>query len=112
MALPTAVRVPVSDHCTPFCFKKIDGAYLLTNATGAYAFLDDNDFVAFVENKLDSSSPVWSDLSNKGFVRATVEPGQVAATFQRRKRFLDYGPNLHVVEVTLRCNETCTYCHS
>ena len=29
-----------------------------------------------------------------------------------RKRFLGYGPNLHVFVVTLRCNETCVYCHA
>jgi His-Xaa-Ser system radical SAM maturase HxsB len=31
---------------------------------------------------------------------------------RRKKRFLDYGPNLHEFVVTLRCNETCVYCHA
>src|SRR5690606_5679435 len=26
--------------------------------------------------------------------------------------FLSAGPNLHILVVTLRCNETCVYCHS
>jgi uncharacterized protein len=29
-----------------------------------------------------------------------------------RKRFLHFGPNLHLLVVTLRCNETCVYCHA
>src|SRR5262249_20246131 len=35
-----------------------------------------------------------------------------AAALRRKKRFLDYGPNLHLMIVTLRCNETCVYCHA
>ena len=31
---------------------------------------------------------------------------------RRKRRFLDYGPNLHMLVVTLRCNETCVYCHA
>jgi hypothetical protein len=29
-----------------------------------------------------------------------------------RKRFVHHGPNLHMAIVTLRCNETCVYCHA
>ena len=29
-----------------------------------------------------------------------------------RKQFLHTGPNLHLFVVTLRCNETCVYCHA
>ena len=112
MALPSTVCIPVPDHCAPFCFRAIDGSYLLTNLAGAHAFLEEPDFVAFIENRLDSATPAWNDLARKGFVRDSVDRQELAAQLDRRKRFLDYGPNLHVVEVTLRCNETCAYCHS
>jgi hypothetical protein len=36
----------------------------------------------------------------------------MVARLRARKGFLSYGPNLHIVVVTLRCNETCVYCHA
>ena len=36
----------------------------------------------------------------------------MAERIRRKTRFLDYGPNLHICVVTLRCNETCVYCHA
>lgn len=112
MALPVTVPNPMFEHCAPFCFRKVDGAYLLTNATGAHVFLGEGEFEAFIENRLDPESVASKTLAGNGFVRASLDHADFAARVERRKRFLDYGPNLHVVEVTLRCNETCTYCHS
>jgi His-Xaa-Ser system radical SAM maturase HxsB len=63
-------------------------------------------------NEVRAGTTLYAKLAAKGFIRSEVDVARAAERYRYKKRFLDYGPNLHVCVVTLRCNETCVYCHA
>jgi len=36
----------------------------------------------------------------------------MAYAYARKNHFLAYGPSLHIIVTTLRCNHKCQYCHA
>ncbi len=83
---------------------------LITNLEGQWLVLTDEEFAAFARGK--AGGDLEERLSAKNFLRATYDENKAREAIAARKRFLGYGPNLHVMVVTLRCNETCVYCHA
>src|SRR5690606_6078591 len=74
--------------------------------------LSDAEFEAYATGRVEEGSDLYRRLSENNFLRATYDEAKAREMIARRKRFLGYGPNLHVFVVTLRCNETCVYCHA
>jgi His-Xaa-Ser system radical SAM maturase HxsB len=95
-----------------FRWRAVAGKVVLTNQEGNFAILSEDEFARFAEGKLEEQSPLWKTLSDANFLRKTHQPGRAAEALRRRKQFLQIGPNLHILVVTLRCNETCVYCHA
>lgn len=95
-----------------FRYREVAGRYVLTNQEGSFVLLAPEEFRAYLEGTLDRASPRYAELCDKNFVRAAYDQARAVERLRRRKRFLSYGPNLHIVVVTLRCNETCVYCHA
>ncbi len=96
----------------PFRFRKVGGDYLLTNFLGDWVFVSPDEMRLLARGEFDAGSPLHAKLAEKNFVRASLDVTQAAERIARKKRFLNYGPNLHMAIVTLRCNETCVYCHA
>src|SRR6185436_19383594 len=90
----------------------VAGDVLLTNPWGDWIFVTQAQFADLARGKLDPRSELHARLADKSFIRSKIDAEKVAAALRRKKRFLDYGPNLHLMVVTLRCNETCVYCHA
>ncbi|HWA72738.1 MAG TPA: His-Xaa-Ser system radical SAM maturase HxsB [Polyangiaceae bacterium] len=95
-----------------FRFRRIGEAVLLTNLEGEHLLLDEQEFVQFAQGSFDDSSSLHQRLRERNFLRAHYDQDRAAERLRARKRFLESGPNLHLVVVTLRCNETCVYCHA
>jgi len=89
-----------------------DGRTLLTSAEGNWVVLDDAEFRAFATGAVERDGALWRRLDEGNFLRETWDEAAAREAIAARKRFLGYGPNLHVMVVTLRCNETCVYCHA
>ncbi|MCB9593099.1 MAG: His-Xaa-Ser system radical SAM maturase HxsB [Sandaracinaceae bacterium] len=85
---------------------------LITNAEGRWLILSDADFAAYATGAVVEGSELYRRLSDGNFLRATWDEAKARDMIAARKQFLGYGPNLHVMVVTLRCNETCVYCHA
>ena len=96
----------------PVRFRAIGDDMLLTNPWGDWIFVSSADFAAMARGELEPGSPLHARLAERNFLRSQVDVEKVAAALRHKKRFLDYGPNLHMFIVTLRCNETCVYCHA
>jgi His-Xaa-Ser system radical SAM maturase HxsB len=96
----------------PFRFRAIGGEMLLTNDFGDWVFVSQDEFGQLARGVFAEGSALHTRLAAKNFVRSKVDVEKTVARVARKKRFLNYGPNLHVVVVTLRCNETCVYCHA
>ena len=74
--------------------------------------LTQDDFRAFFEGTIAQGTELYGKLAERNFVRAEANVGQIAQRMAARRTFIHHGPNLHIVVVTLRCNETCVYCHA
>lgn len=85
---------------------------LITNLEGRWLVLSDDDFARYATGKVDEGSALHARLRDENFLRASYDEAKAREMLAARKRFLGYGPNLHVFVVTLRCNETCVYCHA
>ncbi len=95
-----------------FRYRVVGERYLVTNQVGQFHLLEPAEFRAFVDGSLDPTSETYQALKEKNFLRAEVDVDDLAQRLAARQRFLHYGPNLHIAVVTLRCNETCVYCHA
>lgn len=96
----------------PFRFREVGGDVLLTNGLGDWVFVKKDDLAAMYKGEVAEGSALYERLASRNFVKARVDVAKEADRMARKKRFLDYGPNLHVMVVTLRCNESCVYCHA
>lgn len=82
---------------------------------GDFAFLSKDDFNAFMDYKLNQTSETYLLLKSKNFL-ADSKDGIVSATdmtatnYRAKKAFLRDFTSLHMMVITLRCNQTCKYC--
>jgi His-Xaa-Ser system radical SAM maturase HxsB len=100
----------------PFRFGRFPGAtVLVVNETGDFQFLPTELFDQLISYRLDHRSAEFLDLKGKHFVTDTeIEPviELLATKYRTRKAFLTNFTALHIVVVTLRCNQKCNYCHA
>jgi uncharacterized protein len=95
-----------------FRYRVVAGRYLVTNQAGQWLFLEPAEFEAFMAGRPAPGEPLYEKLKAANLVRADIDIDDLGRRLAERKRFLAYGPNLHICVVTLRCNETCVYCHA
>jgi His-Xaa-Ser system radical SAM maturase HxsB len=107
----TPTARPPSD-LGPLRFRDIGGEVLLTNPWGDWTFVSKAEMGELSRGALEPGSALFERLAAKNFVRSRLDQDKLAERLRHKKRFLNYGPNLHVMVVTLRCNETCVYCHA
>lgn len=59
-----------------------------------------------------AGEPLFDELAAKGFLRDHLDFRELSRRFARSNAFLWGGPALHVVVLTLRCNQCCLYCQA
>jgi His-Xaa-Ser system radical SAM maturase HxsB len=98
----------------PFQFKRYDPeTFLLANICGDHIFLQYDDFSEFIGLQLCPSAPIFKDLKSRHFLAEQDLPLAVelmANKYRTRKGFLRHFTCLHMLVVTLRCNQDCEYC--
>jgi His-Xaa-Ser system radical SAM maturase HxsB len=106
------IRKPSTAFAMPFKHRQVGEKVLITNTEGDFLLLSPPEFRSFAEGDVPKESPLYTRLAERNFVRAEANVGRLVERVSKRKAFLRSGPNLHIVVVTLRCNETCVYCHA
>ncbi len=101
-----------AEHLGFFRFTEIAGKVLLTNEAGEWHFLSPDDFRGFLRGAIGPGHVQFEGLREKGFLRAGIDLASMAAKIRRKRYYLDYGPHLHGLITTLRCNQACKYCHA
>jgi His-Xaa-Ser system radical SAM maturase HxsB len=96
----------------PFRHREVGGKILVTSTEGDFALLSRDEFGAFARGDVAKDTPLYKLLAQKNLVRAEFDERRMVERIRARKGFLSWGPNLHIMVVTLRCNETCVYCHA
>src|SRR5205823_12278955 len=51
-------------------------------------------------------------LDEGGFLRASPKIDVLADRLRDRRQYLFQGPSLHIMIITLRCDQICGYCHA
>jgi uncharacterized protein len=103
---------PKLDKLSFFRFGNVGDKVVVTNDAGDFHFLTPADFGHFVGGEIDEGHPLYDSLAQKGFFRDPVQVEALAGRVRRKKSFLGQGPHLHIVLTTLRCNQSCRYCHA
>jgi len=96
----------------PFRFRPIGEQVLLTSHFGDWMFVSPQELERLQQGGLEPNSALERRLADANFLPEGLNLDAITERIRTKKRFLNYGPNLHVVVVTLRCNATCVYCHA
>ena len=116
MSTQHTIQVPRVDVAAEklgfFRYGRIGERVLLTNDAGEWHALSDEDFRAFLAGTVDADHPQYAGLQEKGFLRSDLDVEHLAEKVRTKKKFLGLGPHLHVMITTLRCNQSCKYCHA
>lgn len=99
-----------STDLVPIRYRAVGPDVLLTSPFGDWVFVTRDELTALSSGELPNE--LASKLGARGFIKGEIDLEKLRERVARKKRFLSYGPNLHIVVVTLRCNETCVYCHA
>lgn len=99
----------------PLRFRRLGNKVLITGEAGDYHFLEPQDFRAFVDEDLPPDHPDYLDLKSKDFLaegsrEVSRSIDMTATRYRSRKHFLNLFTSLHMLVVTLRCNQKCEYC--
>ena len=98
----------------PFQFARFpEHDVLMVNECGEFLFLEENRFDSLVRHEFDESSEDFLNLKGKLFVAQDdpeVALQKIAAKYRSRKSFLREFTSLHMMVITLRCNQRCEYC--
>ena len=95
-----------------FRYGDVAGKKLLTNDAGGWLFLEHDEFDELVTGRLSTEHAKYEALRSGGFLREGFDIDSFAEKMRRKKRFVGHGPHLHIVITTLRCNQSCRYCHA
>lgn len=93
-------------------FRKIEDKFVVTNDVGKYVFLTDNELAKFIAGKIRKGSDLYNRLKELHFIIDDGKIDEAARIYAQKNSFLGLGPVLHIMILTLRCNEICSYCHA
>ena len=85
---------------------------LLTNDWGGWAVLGKDDFSAFSAGKLGVSHPKRAELAAAKFYLQPSDFAGCSEKFTKLHASVFAGTTLHVMILTIRCNQKCVYCHA
>ena len=109
---PPKLREVDTRLAAPFRLREVGGVYLLTNHAGDHVFLDTEELERFAAGTPEPGDALYERLRESNFIAKELDTDSMIRTVRQRKSFLGQGPHLHIVIPTLRCNETCVYCHA
>lgn len=109
---PTRTDASFASRPVPLRFREVGGRMLITNYDGSWLILSKDEFQALRNDKIPAGGALEAKLAERNFLRDAYNQAKAVEKLRARKSFVGTGPNLHVFVVTLRCNQTCVYCHS
>lgn len=106
-------RILNLDDLIYFRFKKFNpDRYLITNDVGDYQFLDAAEFNSIRELPGKMTGELYQKLENLDFINNDRSKVSLIKNYRAKNDFLNEGPSLHIIVLTLRCDHACTYCQS
>lgn len=98
----------------PFNYRKLEpDRYLAVNTSGDYYFLSNSELEELVNGELRINDNILMDLENRNFIASKnleLAINLSATKYRTRKGFLKNFTALHMMVITVRCNQKCEYC--
>ena len=95
----------------PLRWRELGGQVLITDDAGRFCWLEKEEFLQAL-SRPESPQPAREKLSQAGLLRSAGAEAELEEKLRRRNAHLFSGPSLHIVILTLRCNQACIYCHA
>lgn len=100
----------------PFRFKRLDrDTELLTSEAGEFVVADRGTVARILAGDILEDSALYRELTARQIIYDAESVGLLdllAVKIKTKKAFLLSGPALHIVVLTLRCNQVCRYCQA
>jgi uncharacterized protein len=93
----------------PLRHRQLKNGYLITSEDGRFALLDRKEFSIY---KSGNNLFVQKLLEKKRMSFSQKAMREAKKKLRDKYMFLANGTSLHIIVVTLRCNEKCLYCHA
>lgn len=93
-------------------YKFDDDHFLITTDHGAWVVLNSKEYRLLRTHMVHLDPFLFSILEEKGIIVTEENVEKISRMYRERYHFLFYGPTLHIVIPTFRCNMKCIYCHS
>jgi uncharacterized protein len=90
--------------------KKMGEKILLVTFLGTFDFLTQGEYRNLKGKRLDSEH--YKRFLENGLIVNAENRDRIVEVYRKKKEQLFQGTSLHIVVVTLRCNEHCIYCHA
>jgi len=98
----------------PFRFKKFKDKYLITNDYFDWCFISEDELNLLKNKKVEKDSELYKKLVKNNFIAEKSNSGckNVIDRKINQMSHVMYGPSLHIIVLTKRCNHKCVYCHA
>lgn len=85
----------------------------VSSAAGDWLTCRHADLVSLLDGELPVDSPLMQDLQARHIVAVPLDSltlSPLLSQLRTRKGYLEGGPALHIIVVSLRCHHSCSYC--
>ncbi|MBW2459215.1 MAG: radical SAM protein, partial [Deltaproteobacteria bacterium] len=104
---------PLADgKLAPYRFGRVGDRVVITNDAGYFHLLTQAEHEDLLGGRILAGHPLFEPLRDKGFLGDHLDVGALADRLRQKKTYVGQGPHLHIVICTLRCNQSCKYCHA
>ncbi len=95
-----------------FRFRRLGERVILAGDLGDWMIVDAGQFEDIVAGRIAPGEPLHEQMARKGLIIEAMDVEKAVERYRHRHSFVGRATYLHIVVVTLRCNEACTYCHA
>lgn len=104
------VSLPKFEFNKYFVHRLNDGRVLLITSLGRIACLGKNEFAAFQKQKFDKQ--LFKKLEHSHVIVTEQNRQSAVDDYRVRYSHVCEGVSLHIVNPTMRCNQSCLYCYA
>ena len=98
-----------------FNFKKLNNEYLITNDSGSFMFISNEELSKLVLDRISCEDERYDEFVKKGFIynsRPEINVEANCHSVADSKDYIFLSTSLHIFVLTNQCNMSCVYCQA